>query len=187
MVSGDSTSIWRISKNNSQGKREHHMQRLRNASFILNGRSVTVEILPSLTLIEVLRDKLGLTGTKDGCKTGDCGACTVLLDGEPVYSCLVPALKVEGRRVETIEGLGEPGNLHPIQRAFLDHGAVQCGYCSPGMILSIKALLDRTKKPNTREIKEAISGNLCRCGSYVQIVEAVKSILREPEGGNDDE
>lgn len=162
------------------------MQKMQNVSFVLNGRSVTVEVSPSLTLIEVLRDKLNLTGTKEGCKSGDCGACTVLLDGDPVNSCLVPALKVEERRVETIEGLGEPGNLHPIQQAFLDHGALQCGYCTPGMILSVKALLDKKSKPSTWEIKEAISGNLCRCGNYIQIVEAVESLLKEPERGTED-
>jgi len=138
-----------------------------------------------MTLIEVLRDELKLTGTKEGCKSGDCGACTVLLDGDPVNSCLVPALKVEGRQIETIEGIGEPGNLHPIQQAFLDHGALQCGYCTPGMILSVKALLDKKSRPSTREIREAISGNLCRCGSYVQIVEAVESVSREPGGSED--
>lgn len=162
------------------------MQKMQNVTFVLNGRSVTVEVSPSLTLIELLRDKLNLTGTKEGCKSGDCGACTVLLDGDPVNSCLVPALKVEERRVETIEGLGEPGNLHPIQQAFLDHGALQCGYCTPGMILSVKALLDKKSKPSTWEIKEAISGNLCRCGSYIQIVEAVESLLKEPERGTED-
>lgn len=162
------------------------MQKMQNVTFVLNGRSVTVEVSPSLTLIELLRDKLNLTGTKEGCKSGDCGACTVLLDGDPVNSCLVPALKVEERRVETIEGLGEPGNLHPIQQAFLDHGALQCGYCTPGMILSVKALLDKKSKPSTWKIKEAISGNLCRCGSYIQIVEAVESLLKEPERGTED-
>jgi carbon-monoxide dehydrogenase small subunit len=159
--------------------------KMQNLSFILNGRSVTVEISQSMTLIEVLRDELKLTGTKEGCKSGDCGACTVLLDGDPVNSCLVPALKVEGRQIETIEGIGEPGNLHPIQQAFLDHGALQCGYCTPGMILSVKALLDKKSRPSTREIREAISGNLCRCGSYVQIVEAVESVSREPGGSED--
>jgi carbon-monoxide dehydrogenase small subunit len=158
------------------------MQKLRNLSFILNGRTVMVEISMSSMLSEVLRDKLGQTGTKEGCKSGDCGACTVLLDGEPVNSCLVPALKINGRKIETIEGLGEPGNLHPIQMAFLNHGALQCGYCTPGMILSIKALLDQKSKHSTQEIKEAISGNLCRCGSYIEIVEAVKLLSKEPKG-----
>ena len=155
-------------------------------SFTLNNEPVSVKILPSMTLIKLLREKVGLTGTKEGCSSGDCGACTVLLDGEPVYSCLIPALKVEGRRIETIEGLGQPGRLHPIQRAFLDHGALQCGYCTPGMILSVKALLEKRNNPNTKEIKEAISGNLCRCGSYVQIVEAVMSLARDSEGDGHD-
>jgi carbon-monoxide dehydrogenase small subunit len=154
-------------------------------NFILNNRPVSIKVLPSLTLIKLLRDKFGLTGTKEGCSTGDCGVCTVLLEGEPVYSCLIPALKVEGCRVETIEGLSEPGNLHPIQEAFLDYGALQCGYCTPGMILSVKALLEKRNNPSTKEIKEAISGNLCRCGSYVQIVEAVKSLTKDSEGDGD--
>jgi len=161
------------------------MEKTQRLRFNLNGRSVTVEISQSMTLIEVLRDELKLTGTKEGCKSGDCGACTVLLDGDPVNSCLVPALKVEGRRVETIEGIGEPGNLHPIQQAFLDHGALQCGYCTPGMALSVKALLDKKSRPSTPEIREAISGNLCRCGNYVQIVEAVESVSRGPGGSED--
>ena len=163
------------------------MQNLRNLSFVLNGRTVTVEICASSMLIELLRDKLKQTGTKEGCKSGDCGACTVLLDGEAVNSCLVPAMKIAGRRIETIEGLSEQGNLHPIQRAFLNHGAMQCGYCTPGMILSIKGLLDRKGKPSTREIKEAISGNLCRCGCYMEIVEAVKSLYGQAKGKNDEE
>lgn len=150
---------------------------MRNLRFILNSRDCSVTILPSITLVTVIRDILNLTGTKEGCKSGDCGACVVLLDGEPVNSCLIPALKVEGRRVETIEGIGEPGKLHPIQQAFLDHGAVQCGYCTPGMILVLKALLSRKSHPSNEEIKEAISGNLCRCGNYPQILEAATSLL----------
>lgn len=160
------------------------MQNVRNLNFILNGQTVTAEISISSMLIDVLRDRFGQTGTKEGCKTGDCGACTVLLDGEPVNSCLVPAFKVADRKIETIEGLGVQGNLHPIQKAFLKHGAVQCGYCTPGMILSIKALLNRKKRPNTQEIKEAISGNLCRCGSYTEIIEAVKTVSQEIKGKN---
>jgi carbon-monoxide dehydrogenase small subunit len=155
-------------------------------SFTLNNEPVSVKVLPSMTLIKLIREKVGLTGTKEGCSSGDCGACTVLLDGEPVYSCLIPALKVEGRRIETIEGLGQPGRLHPIQRAFLDYGALQCGYCTPGMILSVKALLEKRNNPDAKEIKEAISGNLCRCGSYVQIVEAVMSLARVSEGDGHD-
>jgi carbon-monoxide dehydrogenase small subunit len=163
------------------------MQKLKNLSFVLNDREVSVDISMSSMLHEVLRDKLGQTGTKEGCKSGDCGACTVLLDGEPVNSCLVPALKIAGRKIETIEGLGKPENLHPVQTAFLNHGALQCGYCTPGMVLSIKALLDQKSKPSTQEIKESISGNLCRCGCYTEIVEAVKSVSKEPKGSNRNE
>jgi carbon-monoxide dehydrogenase small subunit len=160
-------------------------EKVRNLSFTLNGRKVTLEVSPSLTLIKVIRERFELTGTKEGCHSGNCGACTVLLDGVPVYSCLIPALKVEGQHVETIESLGEPGNLHPLQKAFLDHGALQCGYCSPGMILSMKALLDSKSEPSTWEMKEAISGNLCRCGNYVQIVEATKSLLKGSKSGKE--
>jgi carbon-monoxide dehydrogenase small subunit len=156
------------------------MQKMKRLKLTLNGQTVRVEISPSMTLLELLRDKLGLTGTKEGCNTGDCGACTVLLDGEPVNSCLVPVSKVERREVETIEGMGRTGNLHPIQQAFLKHGALQCGYCTPGMVLSVKALLDQKSNPTTDEIREAISGNLCRCGSHLQIEEAVKSLSKKP-------
>jgi carbon-monoxide dehydrogenase small subunit len=151
-------------------------------TFRLNGKSIRTRISPGWSLLELLRDELGLTGTKEGCQSGDCGTCTVLLDGQPVYSCLLPAMKVENREVLTIEGLAKQGKLHPIQKAFLDHGAVQCGYCSPGMILSAKALLDRQPHPDQREIREALVGNLCRCGGYIQIIEAVE-ILAEQSGG----
>ena len=163
------------------------MQKTRNLGITVNGRLSTIEISPSSTLLEVLRDKLKLTGTKEGCKTGNCGACTVLLDGKPVYSCLLPALKAENRHILTIEGLGRPGDLHPVQKAFLDHGAVQCGYCTPGMILSVKGLLDEKRNPDTAEIKTAVSGNLCRCGNYIQIVEAVKALSDKPQGRHKNE
>jgi carbon-monoxide dehydrogenase small subunit len=134
---------------------------------------VTVE--GSMRLIDVLRDRLGHTGTKEGCGEGECGACTVIVDGRSVNSCLFPALEVEGRSVMTIEGLQEdPSVLSPIQKAFVDHGAIQCGFCTPGMIMSVKALLDANPDPSEAEIREALVGNLCRCTGYVQIVEAVK-------------
>lgn len=133
-------------------------------SFTLNGQSVTVHADPVSNLLDVLRDELGLTGTKRGCDyEGECGACTVLLDGQPVRSCLTPVAKVAGRRVLTIEGLGCPDDLHPLQRAFVETGAVQCGYCTPGMILAAKALLDREPHPTREQIAEALEGNLCRC------------------------
>jgi carbon-monoxide dehydrogenase small subunit len=145
-------------------------------SFILNGELIEVEIDPHLTLLQLLRDRLELTGTKEGCGMGECGACTVLLDGITVNSCIYPALEVEGKSLMTIEGLADAkGGLHPIQKAFVDHGAVQCGFCTPGMVLSAKALLDENPKPTEEEIRNGIAGNLCRCTGYLQIVEAIKA------------
>jgi len=141
----------------------------------LNDEEVALEIMPDALLVDVLRDQLGLIGTKEACGEGECGACTVLLDGQPVTSCLIPALKAQGREVYTVEGLASGGNLHPLQKSFIEHGAVQCGYCTPGMLMSAKALLDRNPHPTEDEIKEAISGNLCRCTGYVKIVEAIKA------------
>ena len=144
-------------------------------TMTLNGEEVTIEVGPDALLVDVLRDQLELTGTKEACGEGECGACTVLLDGEPVTSCLVPALKAQGREVMTVEGLASGGELHPLQKAFIEHGAVQCGYCTPGMLMSAKALLDRNPHPTEGEIRQAISGNLCRCTGYVKIVEAIKA------------
>jgi carbon-monoxide dehydrogenase small subunit len=139
----------------------------------LNREEVTVQVKPSALLVEVLRDQLELTGTKVACGEGECGACTVLLDGEPVNSCLVPALKAQDREVMTVEGLAPLGELHPLQKAFVEHGAVQCGYCTPGMLMSAKALLDHNPNPTEEEVRRAISGNLCRCTGYAKIVEAI--------------
>lgn len=139
----------------------------------LNGEKVSVQVEPWAMLVEVLRDQLELTGTKVACGEGECGACTVLLDGQPVNSCLVPALKAQGREVMTVEGLASLGELHPLQKAFVEHGAVQCGYCTPGMLMSAKALLDRNPSPTEDEVRLAISGNLCRCTGYAKIVEAI--------------
>lgn len=139
----------------------------------LNGEEVSVQVEPWAMLVEVLRDQLELTGTKVACGEGECGACTVLLDGQPVNSCLVPALKAQGREVMTVEGLAHLGELHPLQKAFVEHGAVQCGYCTPGMLMSAKALLDRNPSPTEDEVRLAISGNLCRCTGYAKIVEAI--------------
>lgn len=148
---------------------------MEDLTMILNGEKVTIQVKPDALLVDVLRDQLELTGTKEACGDGECGACTVLLDGEPVTSCIVPALKAQGREVLTVEGLASGGELHPLQKAFVEHGAVQCGYCTPGMLMSAKALLDRNPQPAEEEIKEAISGNLCRCTGYVKIVEAIKA------------
>ncbi|MBI5250077.1 MAG: (2Fe-2S)-binding protein [Desulfomonile tiedjei] len=142
--------------------------------LVVNGESVEIAVEPNRTLLQLLREDLGLTGTKHGCGLGDCGACTVILDGSPVNACLVLAVQARGRQVLTIEGLAENGNLHPIQKAFVDKGAIQCGFCTPGMILSAKALLDTNPKPSETEIRTAISGNLCRCTGYQKIVEAVQ-------------
>ena len=142
-------------------------------TMTLNGEEVTVQVKPSAMLVEVLRDQLELTGTKVACGEGECGACTVLLDGQPVNSCLVPALKAQGREVITVEGLAPLGELHPLQKAFVGHGAVQCGYCTPGMLMSAKALLDQNPNPTEDEVRVAISGNLCRCTGYAKIVEAI--------------
>lgn len=149
----------------------------RTIGFILNGEPVEVEFEPHLTLLQLLRDHLELMGTKEGCGMGECGACTVLLDGKTVNSCIFPALEVEGRKVTTIEGLMDvQGNLHPIQKAFIEYGAIQCGFCTPGMVLSAKALLDENPKPSEEEIRNGIAGNLCRCTGYLQIVQAIKAV-----------
>jgi len=145
-------------------------------SFKLNGKTVEVAVGPGTLLVDLLRENFGLTGTKVGCREGECGACTVLVDGEAYNSCLMPALKVQGREVTTIEGLQKAdGSLDPIQEAFMDAGAAQCGFCTPGMIMSAKALLDSNPNPEEKEIRRALSGVLCRCTGYRKIVQAVKS------------
>ena len=144
-------------------------------SFTLNGSEVRVTVDGHHRLIDILRGPLGQTGTNEGCGEGECGACTVIIDGRAVSSCLYPALEVEGKSVITIEGLQGPKNrLSVIQQAFVDHGAIQCGFCTPGMIMSAKALLDSNPDPSDEDIRDALLGNLCRCTGYVQIVEAVK-------------
>jgi aerobic carbon-monoxide dehydrogenase small subunit len=147
--------------------------------FTLNGANIEVSVPPHWTLLRVLREKLGLTGTKEGCGIGECGACTVLSDGAPVHSCLILAPKVEGREIQTIEGLGTRESLHPLQQSFIEHGAVQCGFCTPGMLMSSKALLERNPHPTREEVKEAISGNLCRCTGYYQIIEAIEAVSKK--------
>jgi carbon-monoxide dehydrogenase small subunit len=145
--------------------------------FKLNGDAVEVDIEPHLSLLQLLRDRLGLMGTKEGCGMGECGACTVLLNGQTINSCIFPASEAEGKEVTTIEGIvGAHGDLHPIQKAFVEYGAVQCGFCTPGMVLSAKALLDENPKPSEDEIRNGIAGNLCRCTGYLQIVQAIKAV-----------
>jgi len=142
--------------------------------FTLNGDRVETEIESHWSLLQLLRNHLELTGTKEGCGKGECGACTVIVDGKAVNSCLYPAMELEGSKVLTIEGLADAeGNLHPIQEAFVEHGAVQCGFCTPGMLMSAKALLVEKSKPTEEEIRTAIGGNFCRCTGYIQIIEAI--------------
>jgi len=148
----------------------------------VNGRIFETAVEPQRTLVEVLREELGLTGTKQGCGVGDCGTCTVLIDGEPMNSCLVLALEAEGREITTIEGLSQGQKLHPIQAAFVEKGAIQCGFCTPGMILAAKALLDRNPNPTETEVREALAGNLCRCTGYQKIVDAVIAAGRDLAG-----
>ena len=153
----------------------------------VNGQTHDLVVHPARTLLDVLRDQLGLTGAKRGCGLGACGACTVLLDGRPAAACLTLALEADGQEVLTIEGLAEGGALHPVQEAFVESGAVQCGFCTPGMVLSAKTLLDRCPDPKPEEIREALAGNVCRCTGYVKIIEAVSIAarrMREAAGGN---
>jgi aerobic carbon-monoxide dehydrogenase small subunit len=149
-------------------------------SFTINSRQMNVEVESHMRLIDLIRDKLGLTGTKEGCGEGECGACTVIVDGRAVNSCLYPAVELEGRNLITIEGLLEPENKPSvIQKAFVENGGIQCGFCSPGMIMSAKALLDKNDDPNNEEIQAALLGNLCRCTGYVQIIDSVKAAAKE--------
>ena len=142
----------------------------------VNGNRYDVMVSPQDLLADVLRKKLGLTGTKKGCGEGDCGTCTVIVDGSPLLSCITLAMACQGKDIVTIEGLETDGQLHPLQQAFVDHGAVQCGFCTPGMILSAKALLDKNPNPSREQIKRGLSGNLCRCTGYTKIVEAVEAV-----------
>ena len=143
----------------------------------VNGLVYQKEVEPRRTLLELIREDLELTGTKEGCGLGECGTCTVLLDGKPIKSCITLAVQANGREVTTIEGIEKPdGTLHPIQQAFIDHGAIQCGFCTPGMVLSAKALLDECPKPTDEEIRHGVAGNLCRCTGYLQIIQAIKAV-----------
>jgi len=151
-------------------------------SFKLNGQDTSIQVSPDTLLVDLLRDTLGLTGTKVGCRAGECGVCTILLDGVAVNACLLPALKVSGRSVATIEGLADgEGRLDVIQESFMNEGAVQCGFCTPGMIMNAKELLDKQPAPTEADIKNAISGVLCRCTGYNKIVEAVKTASQAEE------
>src|SRR5436190_23882766 len=158
---------------------------MRHAHLALqvNGESLETSFAPYKTLLEVLREDLGLTGTKHGCELGECGACAVLIDGEPQLSCLVLALECEGRSIDTVEGLARGAELHPLQAAFADLGAAQCGYCTPGLLMTAKALLEREPNPSRERIREAVSGNLCRCTGYQQIFEAIEEAAKRLVAG----
>ena len=162
-----------------QSKLPVESEKTAHIRITLNGEEVDVSFAPYKTLLEVLREDLGHTGTKHGCELGECGACAVILDGKPVLSCLVLAVECHGREVMTVEGLGSDGQLHPLQEAFADLGGAQCGYCTPGILLTAKALLDQNPHPSRDQIREALSGNLCRCTGYLQIFDAVEAAMVE--------
>lgn len=147
---------------------------MKKISLTVNGEKRQVEIDENARLLDLLRDDLGLVGTKEGCGEGECGACTIIMDGETVNSCMVMAFQAEGSEITTIEGLEKDGKLHPVQKAYMDVGAVQCGFCIPGMVLSTKALLDKNENPSEDEIREGLSGNLCRCTGYSKMMDATK-------------
>ncbi len=148
-----------------------------NLHFTVNGRQVSLDVPSNKRLLDVLREDLGLTGTKEGCDVGECGACTVVMNGKAVHSCLVLAAQADGAEIITVEGLAQNGELHPLQKNFLEYGAVQCGFCIPGMLMSSYALLQENPKPDAEDIKEAIAGNLCRCTGYKQIIQAVEATV----------
>lgn len=152
-------------------------------TFIVNEKPVTLQTAPDRRLLDILREDLGLTGTKEGCGEGECGACTVLLDGKAVHACLTVAIQLQGHSVQTIEGLGKNGGLTPLQLAFVEETAIQCGYCTTGMVMSARALLDENPNPTEAEIKMALAGNICRCSGYHQIIRAVQRAAKEEEQG----
>lgn len=151
---------------------------MKNINLTINERKILISVDENMRLIDLLRDKLGLIGTMEGCGEGECGACTVIMDGETVNSCLVMAFQADGSKILTIEGMAKDGVLHPVQRAYMEEGAVQCGFCIPGMVLSTKALLDKNPSPNRDEIREGISGNLCRCTGYNKMLNATERAMK---------
>jgi len=155
---------------------------LKEINLTVNNRPYRLAVPPRRTLLEIIREDLGLTGTKEGCGLGECGACTVLMDGQAINSCLVLAAEADGKEITTIEGLADGDKLHPIQQAFVDHGGLQCGFCTPGMIMSAKALLDKNPTPTEEEIKQGIAGNLCRCTGYTKIIESIKAAAENMGG-----
>jgi carbon-monoxide dehydrogenase small subunit len=155
---------------------------MKQVRLTANGTLHELSIKPWETLIDVLRDNLGLTGTKEGCGLGECGACTVIMDGQAVNSCLVLAAEADGKQITTIEGLANGDKLHPIQEAFIEHGGLQCGFCTPGMIMSAKALLDENPHPSEEEIRRGIAGNFCRCTGYTKIIESIEAAAKNMQG-----
>ncbi len=155
-------------------------------TVIVNGATERLTVPSNMTLLQMLREKLALTGTKNGCEAGECGACTVLVDGEPVNSCMMLAVEADSHEVLTVEGLAPEGRLSPLQQAFVEHNAVQCGFCTPGMLMSAYALLQRNPEPTEAEIREALVGNLCRCTGYVRIIQAVRTAASSPQGTDAD-
>jgi carbon-monoxide dehydrogenase small subunit len=161
------------------GRRDEKMRK--RIELTVNGEPYELEVEPRTTLVKVIREEFGLTGTKSGCERGECGSCTVLMDGIPVNSCLILAVEAEGSEILTIEGLAQDGRLHVLQRNFVEHGAIQCGFCTPGMIMMAKALLDRNRRPSEEEVRRAIAGNFCRCTGYDKIVESILASVGEYE------
>jgi aerobic-type carbon monoxide dehydrogenase small subunit (CoxS/CutS family) len=172
---------WTESEKRGAGmsSRENGPETKKRIALTVNGKKVERDILTRMTLAEFLREELDLTGTKVGCNRGECGSCTVIVDGDPVLSCTVLGVEAAGREVLTIEGLSSEGRLHPIQEAFVEHDALQCGYCTPGMIMSIKALLDKNSNPTDEDIRKSIDGNFCRCGSYPNVIKATIEASRK--------
>lgn len=154
-----------------------------NLEFTLNGKEYNLQVKPSMTLQDLLRDVLGMTGTKKGCEQGVCGSCTVHMNGKAVNSCLILVPLIQGQTITTIEGLAQGQDLHPLQQAFVEQGAIQCGYCTPGMVMSAKALLDEDPSPDEAHIRSSLRGNLCRCTGYVKIIEAVKAVAERNKAG----
>ena len=150
-----------------------------NIKLKVNGKDYEVKVESNWSLADLLRKELGLISVKLGCETGECGSCTVLMNGQPVTSCIISAAEADGQEITTVEGLSEDGKLHPLQEAFIKYGAIQCGFCTPGMILSAKALLDRNPKPTEEDIRKALEGNLCRCTGYVKPMEAILSVIKK--------
>lgn len=155
---------------------------MKNISLTVNEQLINISVDENIRLLDLLRDELGLIGTKEGCGEGECGACTIIMDGETVNSCLVMAFQADGSNITTIEGLEKDGKLHPVQQAYIDVGAVQCGFCIPGMVLSTKALLDKNSHPDRDEIREGLSGNLCRCTGYNKMLNATEIAMKVMEG-----